>query len=282
MESRVIIIVVLAMTLAGCTNTTPRGQIVFQSNRDGNFEIYSMNDNGANLRRLTHSDTYDVTPSWSPDGSHVLFASDRDGMWDIYTMNSDGGNVTRLTSDAGANYSPSWSADGRRIVFVSTRDAANGEIYLMHADGNAVERLTRDSTFKDFPSLTPDGSVILYIAAGRTARSLVSLDLASRSVSTLTPAALDPGRPRCSPDGRTVLFAGASEGHSAVYALARTGGLPNRLTTGEGVYQTPGWIGDGNSIIYSKNGGLYMLSLDTHKETMLSNKGDSYPDWRSE
>ncbi|MBM2840385.1 MAG: domain protein beta Propeller, partial [Bacteroidetes bacterium] len=70
-------VLLLACTFFGCTREEPKGKVVFQSNRDSNFEIYSMNDDGMNLQRLTNSPSYEVSPSWSPGGSQILFASDR-------------------------------------------------------------------------------------------------------------------------------------------------------------------------------------------------------------
>ena len=63
--------------------------IVFESDRDGNTEIYVMNTDGSNETRLTHNDAQDISPSWSPDGSKIAFSSDRDGNAEIYVMMAD-------------------------------------------------------------------------------------------------------------------------------------------------------------------------------------------------
>src|SRR5436190_9367020 len=54
-------------------------QIVFTSNRPGNFEIYKMNADGTGQTRLTNKAAFDADPSWSADGTQIVFASDRDG-----------------------------------------------------------------------------------------------------------------------------------------------------------------------------------------------------------
>ena len=93
---------------------SPDGQkIVFDSTRDGNFEIYVMDADGSNVQRLTHNDKVDARPTWSPDGQRIVFHSSRDSSSDqppylepavflnfeIYVMDADGGNVERLTSN---------------------------------------------------------------------------------------------------------------------------------------------------------------------------------------
>lgn len=74
-------------------------KIVFQSNRDGNTEIYVMNSNGAAQTRLTTNPAIDSNPTWSPDGTKILFTTTRDDPMKpaLYVMNSDGGNPTKVT-----------------------------------------------------------------------------------------------------------------------------------------------------------------------------------------
>ena len=100
-------VIVLGLTpLMAVVDT--QAQIAFVSNRDGNPEIYVMDADGGNLRRLTNNPARDYAPSWSPDGKRIAFISDRDGharrripglfTSEIYVMDADGGiNRTSLT-----------------------------------------------------------------------------------------------------------------------------------------------------------------------------------------
>ena len=54
-------------------------KIAFQSNRDGNWEIYTMNADGSNQTNISNNDFDDGSPSWSPDGSKIAFNTVRDG-----------------------------------------------------------------------------------------------------------------------------------------------------------------------------------------------------------
>src|SRR6185436_2023005 len=93
------------------------GRIAFQSDRDGNNEIYVMNGDGSGLINLTNDPSDDYLPVWSPDGKRILFSSTRDGNWEIYMMNADGSAQTNLTNNPANDGDMNWSPDGTQIVF---------------------------------------------------------------------------------------------------------------------------------------------------------------------
>ncbi|MBI4833902.1 MAG: PD40 domain-containing protein [Planctomycetes bacterium] len=84
-------------------------KIAFDSNRDGNSDIYTMDADGKNQTRLTDSPKNDISPRWSPDGKKIAFVSERDGNSEIYVMDADGKNQTRLTNNPKSDSSPDWS-----------------------------------------------------------------------------------------------------------------------------------------------------------------------------
>lgn len=129
------------------------GLIVFHSERDGNMEIYVMNTDGSDQRRLTNNDADDVCPAWSPDGTRIAFASYRDGYGAIYVIDADGANLQRLVSDGRTEDGsfPAWSPDGVWLAFISNRDG-NGEVYVMRADGSGQRRLTHDGADDGAPA----------------------------------------------------------------------------------------------------------------------------------
>lgn len=83
-------------------------RIAFQSDRDGDMEIYVMSADRSEIVQLTDNEATDLYPTWSPDGTRIAFASNRDGNLEIYAMNDDGTEQTRMTDNSASDYLPSW------------------------------------------------------------------------------------------------------------------------------------------------------------------------------
>ena len=137
-------------------------------------EIYLMNSDGSNVRRLTHTPGKgeSLEPDFSPDGTQIVFTrihQDCSGGCrlpapDIDVMNADGSNVRQLTSENTGDTpaaSPAFSPDGRQIAFLHEQGIETLqrplELYLMDADGSHVKRLTHSHSRREnrYPSWQP-------------------------------------------------------------------------------------------------------------------------------
>src|SRR5262249_26958983 len=92
--------------------------------RYGNDDIFVVDVDGSNLRRLTDNNAHDDNPAWSPDSSQIVFSSDRDGSENIFIMNADGSGVRNLTQDSGRwRGIPAWSPDGTKVLYTTQSDS---------------------------------------------------------------------------------------------------------------------------------------------------------------
>jgi len=135
-------------------------QIVFTSNRAGQYNLYVMNVDGSHVTRLTSSTGF--VASWSPDGKHLVFDSHRDGLNQMYVMNADGRKVVRLTHTTSDEFDPAWSPDGSKIAFVSARDG-HDQVYIMNPDGSHQQALTSGKANWG-PTWSPDSSKIAFVS----------------------------------------------------------------------------------------------------------------------
>jgi Tol biopolymer transport system component len=156
--------------------------IIFNSQMDDdgqsevtNYEIYEMNLDGSDARRLTNFPEWDTYPSISPDGSRVVWrrvlpsggnsGSGRNS--EVFVMNRDGSEPVNLSNHPDFDGYPSWSPDGSKIAFASNRAGktrGNFHIYVMNPDGSGVEKiLDNDALVEDArPIWAPDGTKILF------------------------------------------------------------------------------------------------------------------------
>ena len=108
---------VLAMVIVSPSHATfpgENGKIAFNSDRDGNYEVYVMNADGSGQANLTNNAAADFQPSWSPDGTQIAFASTRDGNYEVYVMNADGSGQANLTNNAAIDFYPTGRPTARR------------------------------------------------------------------------------------------------------------------------------------------------------------------------
>lgn len=150
--------------------------LAFNSQQNGNYEIYTVQSDGSDRKNITNSPGDDLYPFWSPDGKRIAFQSDRAGFTQIYLMDADGSNVTQLTFDEiehemamNDTKSNPWSPDGNHLLFFRRVSEENGllppplELYSMNVNSGAKVLLSGGNTRLAAPSWSPDGAHIAYV-----------------------------------------------------------------------------------------------------------------------
>lgn len=199
------------------------------------FDIYTVNRDGTDLKRLTNYNVYTAEGVLSPDGRTIVFTSLKDGDLEIYTMNVDGTNVKRLTNTPGYDGGPWWSPDGKKIVYRAHHPADSAqlaeyrallgrnmirpsrvELFVMNADGSDQRQVTALGGANFGPSWSPDGQKIIFSSNHVVPRSgnfdLYLVDANARmagrdQVERITFSPVFDGFPMFSPDGTKLIWA---------------------------------------------------------------------------
>ena len=265
-------------------------KIVFQSERDGNSEIYVMNADGTNQLRLTTNSSFDAEPAFSPGGERIAFMSTRDGNAEIYIMHADGTSQTRLTNSPGADDHPSFSPDGNKIAFVSERSGHLG-IWVMNVDGsNPIELM--DGMGGTEPAFSPDGTKIVFSGTGFSGADseiwLMNADGTGRD-NLSKEFQTDDVSPAFSPDGtRIVYFRDHTGGQqpSRIYEMSIDGNNKHDVTNNNnGQDFDPSYSLDGTRIVYTSieigNAEIYAINIDGTNPTNITNHpgSDRRPAW---
>jgi len=161
---------------------------------DGAPEIFTVDIDGKNLRRLTNHKAIDLSPAWSPDGSRLAFVSDRTGSPQVYVMNADGTGQRRLTFEGSYNTSPDWSPDGRWIAY-ETRVGGQFDIWLIDPDGRTNVPVVTNPRSDEAPSWAPDSRKIAFHSQRRGKSDVYAVDLDGENLRRLTEAAGDNTHP---------------------------------------------------------------------------------------
>jgi TolB protein len=273
----------------------PGGNLTFMSTRDGNFEVYSMDAKGGNLKNLTCNKATDYAFSATPDG-RLVFYSNRDGNDEVYIQSADGKKATNLTNHPAADRITCVSPDGKKIAFSSNRDHGAGEIYVMEIDGGNLKRLTHNDNFEDAPTWSPDGRQIIFSrdikgASDSTSRAasngeIFIMDADGGNARRLTDRPGFDGGPSFSPDGKRIAFYGkTAEGNYEIFVMDADGGNITNLTEDPLEDYSPSWSPDGQWIAYTKgdssNYDVWLIHLATGIKTRLTTqpKRDESPFW---
>jgi tricorn protease len=253
------------------------GRVVFSYLGD----IWTADENGQNVQRLTVNRARDVYGRFSPDGKWIAFSSERNGNLDVYIIPAGGGNAKQLTTHSADDTVLGWSSDSRSILFSANRgEDFMPQLYLVGLDGGMAWKAGTDMGVQ--ASFSPDGQRLAYnqksqvywrkFYRGSYQSDIMVMDVGAKKFTQITDFDGLDSWPMWGRDG-FIYFVSDREGNGLtnIYRVSESGGKADRVTTFKaGDVRWPAISSDGKVIVFEHDFGIWKLDVNSKRATPIT------------
>ncbi len=250
---------------------SPLGEkLLFQSNRDGDWDIYIMNSDGAGVRQLTNNKARDEAPVFSPDGHTFAFTSTRDDTIhthledvtrEIYLGNINNGNVVRFTHNNSDDWAPLFSRDGKKLFFLSDRndprnvpaDEKTNDIFMADLETKQVTALTDYPGKKGLGDLDADGRNLFFSLKADGKYDIYVQNMHHEAHRKFIRTDGDDAGVKLSHDGQRLVFFSNADGNYDIYLANMKDRNPVRLTCDAALDAYPVFSANDKKIYFHSN-----------------------------
>lgn len=230
-------------------------QIIFNSDVEKeNNDVYLMNVDGSNVRKITDGPGWDASPpnAWSADGTQVLLLSDEGGKESIFLMNIEPYAPRRVAPkvESDERLDPSYSPAGDKVVYKLANDLRIFDI------ASGTDKFVFRTTAVGGPTFSPDGSKILFQERVDENTEICSVNIDGSGFANITQNPTRDMTPAYSPDGTMIAFASAREyGTSTfeIYVMNADGSDPRLVFGDRAISASPTWASDGKSLVFAND-----------------------------
>ena len=259
-------------------------QILFYSDRNGNWDIFRVNSDGTGLRQITSSSFNEREPNWHPQNNSFAFSSDSLGVSRIFLRDLDSGSIAMLTNHPGKHSAPSWSPDGNYLAYL-TEENKVWNLLVKNLNDSSLHTLYTGATWPGRPTWSPSGAEVMYSVAIDGKEILHLVNIAGTIVKTFLPGFNSCGNAMLSPDGSSIIFDAHSEdvldsgdGKWEIYKMNTSDFSVVRLTHNHVDDWGARWSRDGKRILFLGAGlnntgyELFVINTDGSGLTQLTDK----------
>ncbi|MBI5748635.1 MAG: PD40 domain-containing protein, partial [Nitrospinae bacterium] len=251
--------------------------LTFSSNRSGNWNIWSMEFNGENLRQLTDEKADALAPVFSPDGKEIAYLKMQDARgkmqdYDLWIMKSDGSGARQVTKDIPVISYPAWNPNGKEIAFVAQgKDGTEIWTYARSGNGHYSRVRSLNASIMGMGEFSGESS------------SKLPLSINYPFIKFLYRIGYNPA-------GDKITFESNRSGNVEIWTMRSDGTNLARITNGDSPHWNPIWSPDGKMIAYTtdklgekaghhnwRNYNIWVADPETHEEMLIT--GEEQIDW---
>jgi TolB protein len=241
---------------------------LFESNRDGNWNIYVMDASGENQTRLTTHASDDRRPSWHPGGRKILFESNRRGTSGLYWINLKNKKLDAISIQySGEAMFAQVSPDGKQLAVALSENEEMSNIFILNKNGRIVKQITKGEFRSTFPRWNAEGTEIIYFSRKDTENQddeIYRYNLQSVSEMRLTNCPKHNFCPSWSRDGTWIAYVTSmKETRPEIYVMKSDGSRQQRMTFNEDGDTLPNWSPFTNKLLITayRNGNYEICEM---------------------
>lgn len=219
-------------------------------------EIYVMDFDGYNLKKVTNHGGIAISPAFSPDNQNIVYSliDDKQKVKNIalYQVNLASGRTTKLLDKEGINSGAIYSSDGKGL-YLTMSHRGNADIYYVDLATKGERQITLNAGEDVDPSVTKDGSLMTFLSnrAGRANVYTLNPSTGEKDLKRISFVGQFNATPRFSPDGSEIVFSSWVDRGFDLYRLSLSGNSLIRLTKNFGSNEDPTFSNDGEFITFS-------------------------------
>lgn len=236
----------------------------------GKKEIYIMDFDGSNVKRVTHHRSIAFAPAWSPDGTRIAYSlfnrhANNIRNIDLFEFNFTTNSVRLLSDKKGINSGAAYSPDGKTLALTLSY-MGTPQLFSLDLRTGSTKQLSKSFGFDVDPSWSPDGKQLTFVSSRAGVPMVYSMNADGSQPNRLTYAGRYNATPSWSPQNKKIAFAGWIDKSFDVFIMNPDGTHIERLTKNQGNNEDPFFSPDGNFLVFSSNRtgqkNIYVMNSD--------------------
>ena len=243
------------------------GKIAFCQYDGKYWQIWTMDLDGSNKKRLTDFEVDSRSPNFSSDGRRIVYVTNDGKLW---VMNSSGDNKTQISLNISAA-EPKWCFQDKKIVFTSYRGVAfldDSDIWIINSDGSGLKKVIRRPSIQFLPDVSQDGKELVFVDVLETVgHKIFKFNLETKDYVQLTENHCHDTTPVFTADTNMVVYSSDKDGNYDIWIMDKFGQNQRNLTQRPAFDSYPVISKDGKTIFFlsdsTKSMQIWSIGVDT-------------------
>jgi len=246
-------------------------------------EVFVMDADGANVRRITNDNNLAATPTWGARGTEIYYTTYKDYNPDLAGIYLDGSYSWFVSRRAGFNLSPAWSEKNQLLALTLSKDG-NSEVYTLNRSGKDLKRLTYTKSIDSSPVWSPNGDRIAFTSDRTGGPQIFIMDAAGLSPVQVTRKGSYNDGPAWSANGDIIAYSSRINGIFQICTIGANGENLRQLTNNSWNSEDPYWSPNGWVLAFTSDKGgtkqINTMFIDGRPIATLTSGGAHYsPNW---